>query len=121
MICLGMPYYYLFFPTWQPLKPNILFSKHFKIMVDLCLRWTIISSTSKDGCGVALLNNTRHSPCDEIILDTNSCKSVTSHPVTPYKLAQDPLYLSPIHAIVHFYKWIRVSASVPVPTLAHTL
>ena len=41
--------------------------------------------------------------------------------MTLYKLAQDPLLFSPIHAIVHFYKWIRVSASVPVPTLAHTL
>jgi len=35
--------------------------------------------------------------------------------MTVYKLAQDPSYLSPIHAIVHFYKWIRVFALCQFP------
>jgi len=40
--------------------------------------------------------------------------------MTVYKLAQDPLKFSPIHAIVHLYSESG-SCSVPVPTLAHTL
>ena len=96
-------------------------------MVVLCFGWTIICVTSKDGCGVALLNNTRHSPCELIILRKPSTfiiaykKSKKKNLVTDTKLSQGLNINQPIGFIIaddYLLEREVGAGTVPLPTLA---